>query len=360
MIFQPPTFAPLGSKCYNYAMKSYENVFISSLTTMRIGGIAKHVLEIEDEKDIAEAYKFANTYWYPTYVLSGGANTIGHDEGYDGVILLNRLRGFTDQNGIFTIKAGENWDDIVAYACDNGYTGIEALSKIPGLVGAAPVQNIGAYGQDISEVFKSATAYDTATHRIVILDKKDFQFSYRKSILNTKFRGRFFITSVTLELQKGQMQRPFYNSMERYIEDFGCTDFSPTGIREIVTSIRKDKLPDPKEKASSGSFFKNIYLTPAEKDQAEAKGYPVYKGHDGLKINSAWLIEQCGFKGQLLYGMRVNAKAPLVLINESANSYANLARARAKIASAVYDKFGYWLEQEPNEIINTKDKGAPK
>ena len=341
-------------------MKSYENIFISSLTTMRIGGIARHVLEIENDRDIPEAYGFASAYWYPTYIISGGANTIGRDEGLDGVILLNRLRGFSDNNGEITAMAGENWDNIVDYACEKGYTGIEALSKIPGLIGAAPAQNIGAYGQDISQVLKKATAFDTASGKIVTLENKDFQFSYRKSIMNTTMKGRFFITSVTLELKQGNMQRPFYNSMEKYIEDNGCTDFSPKGIREIVTKIRADKLPDPKEKASSGSFFKNVYLDPIQTEKAEEKGYPVRRGKDGNKINSAWFIEQCGFKGQLLYGMRINPKAPLVLINESAGTYANLARARGMITSTVYDKFGYWLEQEPIEIINTKNRGAAR
>lgn len=341
-------------------MKSYENIFISSLTTMRIGGIARHVLEIENEKDIPEAYGFASAYWYPTYIVSGGANTIGRDEGLDGVILLNRLRGFDDKDGVLTIAAGENWDMIVDYACSKGYTGIEALSRIPGLVGAAPAQNIGAYGQDVSQVLKSATAYDTATNKMVLLSKNDFQFGYRKSIMNTTMKGRFFITSVTLELKKGQMRRPFYGSMEKFIEDNGCTDFSPTGVREIVSAIRKDKLPDPAVKASSGSFFKNVYLDAREAERAEEKGWRVHRGADGNKINSAWLIEQCGFKGQLLYGMRVNAAAPLVLINESAGTYANLARARGQITSTVYDKFGYWLEQEPVEIVNTKNRGAQR
>lgn len=339
-------------------MKSYENIFISSLTTMRIGGTARHVLEIESENDIPEAYKFASAYWYPTYIIGGGANTIGRDEGLDGVILLNRLRGFEEHDGIFTIAAGENWDVVVDYACDKGYTGVEALSRIPGLVGAAPVQNIGAYGQDISGVFKSARVFDTATNNIITLEKKDMQFGYRKSIMNTTMKGRFFVISVTLEMKKGQMERPFYNSVERFIEDYGCTDFSPKGVRQIVSAIRKDKLPDPREKASAGSFFKNVYLDPIEAEKAEEKGYPVHRGKDGNKINSAWFMEQCGFNGQLINGIRVNPLAPLVLINESAKGYADLAKARAVITSTIYDKFGYWLEQEPVEIINTKNRGA--
>ena len=147
------------------------------------------------------------------------------------------------------------------------------------------------------------------------------------------------------------MPRPFYNSIEKYISEQGLTDFSPTGIRKIVSAIRADKLPDPREKASSGSFFKNVYLTDEEAEKAESKGYPVHRGKDGNKINSGWLIEKCGFSGQLLHGMRVNPKASLVLINESAGSYANLAKARSEIIGAVYDKFGYWLEQEPMEIV---------
>lgn len=341
-------------------MKTYDNIFISSLTTMRIGGIARHVFEIESEKDIAEAYKFAAAYWYPTYIIGGGANTIGRDEGLDGVILLNRLRGFNDRDGEFTIMAGENWDNIVDYACEKGFTGIEAMSRIPGLAGASPVQNIGAYGQEVADVFKSARVYDTATNSFITLEKKDFQFAYRKSIMNTTMKGRFFVISITLELKKGQMSRPFYNSVEKFIEDYGCTDFSPKGVRDIITRIRADKLPDPREKASSGSFFKNIYLDPIETERAEEKGWAVHRGRDGNKINAAWLIESCGFKGQLLYGMRVNPAAPLVLINESAGTYANLARARGTITSTVYDKFGYWLEQEPVEIINTKNRGAAR
>jgi len=341
-------------------MKVYENILISSLTTMRIGGPARYVIEIDNTKDIPEAYGFAETYWLPTFVLGGGANTIGHDEGFNGVILLSRLKGFKDEDGLLTIAAGEDWDQIVAYAVSKGYTGIEAMSKIPGLTGAAPVQNIGAYGQDLSQTFVSATAYDTVTRNPVELGPKDLNFSYRRSALNTTATGRYFITSVNLKLQKGQMPRPYYNSIESYINANHITDTSPKSIRDIVTALRADKLPDPRIKPSAGSFFKNVYLDGRAAEQAIEKGYPVHRGRDGNKINSGWLIEQLGFKGRLLHGIRVNDKAALNLINESAGTYDNLAKARAEIVSAVYDKFGYWLEQEPVEIIDTKDKGAPK
>jgi len=359
-------------------MRVNENILISSLTTMRLGGPARYVLEIENPADIPDAYGFAATYHLPTFVLGYGANTLGHDEGFNGVIIINRMKGISiDDQGTSSedrklgqtassvseeevsghqpvrlkIMGGEYWDDVVAYACERGLTGIEALSKIPGLAGAAPVQNIGAYGQEIADTLESIDVYDTASSTFRTLSHDDLNFSYRKSILNTTERNRYFVISITLVLKKGQMPRPFYNSVEKYISDQNLTDFSPQGIRNIVSAIRADKLPDPLNKASSGSFFKNIYLTNEEAEKAEEKGYPVYRGKDGNKINSGWLIEHAGFSGQLIHGIRVSDKASLVLINESAKSYNDLAMARDKIVSKVYDKYGYWLQQEPVEII---------
>lgn len=335
-------------------MKIRENVLISELTTMQIGGPARYVAEIETPQDIDTICRFAETHLFPTFFIGGGANTIGHDEGFSGILIKNVMQGIKDENGLLTIMGGETWDKVVEYACSKGYTGIEALSKIPGSAGAAPVQNIGAYGQDISAVFKSAEVYDTTTKSYKELTASDMKFSYRKSILNTTARGRYFVLWITLQLKPGQMSRPFYNSIESYIDEHHPTDFTPQGIRDIVSVIRADKLPDPAEKPSSGSFFKNIYLDWQEAEKAEERHYPVHRGRDGNKINSGWLIEQAGFKGQLLFGMRVCPTAALVLINESAYRYENLAKARNHIASKVYDMFGYQLEQEPVEIIDPK------
>ena len=358
-------------------MRINENILISSLTTMRLGGPARYVLEVEAPSDIPDAYDFAATYHLPTFVLGYGANTLGHDEGFNGVIIINRMKGIditwagdgaggtpaarsvastvgeTATAGPAQIKimGGEYWDDVVAYACERGLTGIEALSKIPGLAGAAPVQNIGAYGQEIADTLESIEVYDTASGTFRTLTHADLNFSYRKSILNTTERNRYFVISITLVLKKGQMPRPFYNSVEKYISEHNLTDFSPQGIRDIVSAIRADKLPDPLDQASSGSFFKNIYLTDEQAELAESKGYPVYRGKDGNKINSGWLIQHAGFSGQLLHGIRVSDKASLVLINESAKSYNDLAKARDEIVGKVYDMYGYWLEQEPVEIV---------
>lgn len=341
-------------------MRVNENILISSLTTMRIGGPARFVLEIETPHDILDAYGFARTLKMPVYVMGYGANTIGRDEGFNGVIMINRMTGVSEEpieNGIrLKIMGGEYWDNVVEYTAKKGLTGIEALSKIPGLVSAAPVQNIGAYGQEIADTLVSIDAFDTRTDKIVTLTHDDLNFSYRHSILNTTEYGRYFVVSITLELHFGQMQRPFYNSIENYISEHELSDYSPMGMRQIVSAIRAEKLPDPMEKASSGSFFKNIYLDEAQAEEAEGKGYPVHRGADGMKLNSAWLIEQCKLPGKLIHGMRVSKTAPLVLINESANGYHDLALARDEIVNKVYDKFGYWLKQEPMEIINESPK----
>lgn len=343
-------------------MKISENILISSLTTMRLGGPARYVIEVEAKEDVIDAFYFAKQQNLPIFILGYGANTIGHDEGFNGVIIINRMRGITEiqeqqegntQQDSFYIKAmgGEYWDNVVAFACERDLTGIEGLSKIPGLTGAAPVQNIGAYGQQISNVLTEIEVFDSVTETFKVMSNADLQFSYRKSILNSTEKGRYFVISITLKLQKGQMPGPYYTSIERFIAEHNITDLGPQGIRAIVSQIRADKLPDPVEKPSSGSFFKNIYLDNEEADIAENKGYPVYRGKDGNKINSGWLIEQAGFKGKLIHGFRVNEKATLVLINESATSYEDLKKARTEIINKVYDKFGYWLEQEPEEIL---------
>jgi len=321
---------------------------------MRLGGPAKYVLEVEKPEEVADAYGFAEQYNLPTFALGYGANTIGHDEGFNGVIIINRMQGIsesiTEDGVLLKVMGGEYWDNVVEYACNKGLTGIEALSKIPGLAGAAPVQNIGAYGQEIADTLVEIDVYDTTEKSFKTLKKAELEFSYRKSILNSTAKGRYFVISITLLLRSGEMQQPFYKSLEKFLDDNGITDFSPKNIRAAVSAIRADKLPDPMEIASAGSFFKNVYVSDEDADKYESKGYPVYRGKDGNKINSGWLIEQAGLKGQIFHGFKVSEKAALVLINESATSYEDLEKARSEITGKVYDKFGFWLEQEPVEI----------
>lgn len=289
-------------------MKMRENVMISELTTMRIGGPAHFVVETEQVEDLREALAFAKRRNLPIWVMGEGANTIGRDEGFAGVVILNKMQGVeivAEDAETMALRgmAGENWDCFVELTTARGLSGIETLSKIPGSLGAAPVQNIGAYGRDIAQVIESVEALDITTFEIVTMQKSEMNFGYRSTRFNNgPDVGRFIIISVTVRLSKHKtLSPPFYASLQRYIDEHNVTDFSPQNIRQIVSTIREEKLPDPQFIASSGSFFKNIYLDKKEADDAERKGIPIWRNTDGSgKINSGWLIEQCGLKGKNL------------------------------------------------------------
>ena len=243
--------------------------------------------------------------------------------------------------------SGEILDDFVRYSTKYGWSGIECLSAVPGTVGAAPVQNVGAYGQDIAQTLVNVDAYDTKTEKFVTLDAKKLDLGYRHSIFNSGDEiGRYFITKITVALEKKELKPPFYNSLQKYLDDNNIDEYTPENIRKAVHAVRT-KLPNPEFIASSGSFFKNVYLDPEESIKAEKKGIPVW---DGGKVPSGWLLENAGLKGKLIHGMRVWETASLVLVNESAKSYSDLDAARKEIIKTVKDKFGYTLEQEPMEL----------
>ena len=340
-------------------MKIRENIAIAELTTMRLGGAARYVIDIEEDKDLAEAYKFAREQNLPTYILGGGSNVIGRDGGFNGVVLVNKLRGIyvidSDEQSLrLCAKSGELLDDLVEYSVklwngeSYGYSGIEALSKIPGTVGAMPVQNVGAYGQETKQVLHAVCVYDYQDNCFKHMLADELGLSYRYSVFNSEDGvGRYFISSVTLELNKTWLQPPFYTSLQTYLDEREITNFTPQVIRDAVAEIRASKLPDPAKEASAGSFFKNVYLDKAKATEAAARGIPVWEGG---KIPSGWLIENAGLKGKEFYGMRVSDKAALVLINDHATSYADLAKARQAVVDAVETKFGYRLEQEPMEL----------
>ena len=337
-------------------MKIRENVPIAELTTMRLGGPARYVIEVTTPEEVPEAFNFATEKGLPVWVMGGGANTIGRDEGFDGVVILNRLKGIeivdeNDETLLLKGMGGEIWDDFVQVAAEKGYSGIEAMAAIPGTLGAAPVQNIGAYGQELSDVIESVDVYDAKEKKFATLKLADLDMSYRKSIFNQpENKGRYFIVSVTVRLKKDELRSPFYTSLQRYVDENGETDFSPKNIAKMVRAVRAGKLPDPKQEASAGSFFKNVYLADEDVDEAKARGIEVWQENGKNIINSGWLIEQAGLKGKTLSGMRVSDKAALVLINDSAKSYADLAEARAEIRRVVKDKFGFDLMQEPVEV----------
>lgn len=339
-------------------MDIHTDVTLQNLTTMKLGGPAKLFAEVRTAGELSALYKEAKARNLAVYIIGGGSNSIAHDEGYNGLVIRIRIPGFevtedTLNNTTIKLGAGENWDEVVKRTVEMRLSGIETMSGVPGYVGAAPVQNIGAYGQEISETLVSLEAYDTQESTHVTLQNEDCGFSYRHSIFRGEAEGRYIITSVTLRLSKNLPSPPFYEGLQTYLDEHNITHFTHQAVRDAVLAIREHKLPDPAKKPNSGSFFKNAIVEPWQ--QADIlKKYPDLKSFvmaDGnFKIPTGWLIETAGFKGQLLHGIRVHDKNCLVLINESATSYHDLAAAREEIIQKVRDLFGITIEQEPLEI----------
>jgi len=339
-------------------MDIHTDVPLKTLTTMKLGGPARFFAEVHTVQELHDLYENAQSKQIPIFILGGGSNVLAHDEGYPGLVIRMKIPGFdviADDLNTTTIKvgAGELWDAVVARTVDMRLSGIEALSAIPGTAGAAPVQNIGAYGQEVADTLVSLEAYDTQTKAIVTLQNADCDFAYRHSIFRSSQQGRYIITSITLKLSKNLPAPPFYDSLQAYFDQHAISVFAQQTVRDAVIAIRADKLPDPNLQPNTGSFFKNAIIESWQLDELKAafptiKTYPMGDGR--IKVPTGWLIETAGLKGQLLHGMRVNDKNALVLINESATSYSDLAAAREEIIGKVRDTFRIQIEQEPLEI----------
>lgn len=346
---------------YTKIMNLFHGVTLADFSTMRLGGPAAHLAEIHDRNELQEALAWASTQNLPVIMIGGGSNIFWRDEGFPGLVLVNKIMGYDlfeedEQNVYVTIGAGENWDSIVARTVEAGLTGIEALSLVPGSSGATPIQNVGAYGQEISQTLTTLEAYDLQAKSLVNLAGMDCGFGYRTSRFKATDRGRFFITSITLHLTRGTLQPPFYPALQQYLTDNHVTEITPQAIRQAVIAIRSAKLPDPASVANNGSFFANPVISQGQLVQIQADSgltVPHWPTQEGLiKIAAAWLVEQAGFKDfhDPETGMATWPTQSLVLVNEGAHSTADLLKFKQKIVDAVQAKFGVTLEQEP-EIL---------
>ncbi len=325
---------------------------------MRLGGPARFMVDVHTSDELKAVVANARSKNIPLFVLGGGSNVIARDEGYNGLIIRMRIPGFevvSDDASSTTLKigGGEDWDATVKRTVDLRLSGIEAMSAIPGTVGASPVQNIGAYGQEIADTLQSLEALDVTTGQIVTLSNQDCGFSYRHSIFRGDAKGRYIIINITLKLWKSLPQPPFYDSLQSYFDTHNISIFTHQIVRDSVIAIRAEKLPDPRDVANTGSFFKNAIVDNWRLDELRQQ-HPDIKTYDmgdgTFKVPSGWLIEKVGAKGRLYHGMRVYDKNALVLINESATGYADLAAARDEIVGKVRDTFRILIEQEPLEI----------
>ena len=338
-------------------MKIHTNIPLKNFTTMKIGGNARFMTEARTPEEVATVYRNAKNHSLPIFILGGGSNVIAKDEGYNGIIIRMRIPGFEIiaddiNNTTIRVGAGEEWDSVVKRTVDMCLSGIEAMSAIPGTAGAGPVQNMGAYGQEIADNLQSVDAYDNQTDSFITLTNAECGFSYRNSIFRSNIT-RYVITSITLKLSKNQPQPPFYDTLQKYFDEHNIKIFTQDIVRNSVIEIRKNKLPDPAVLPNSGSFFKNSMVENWQLNDLKLidPNIPLYDmGNGKFKVPSGWLIEKAGLKGELVHGMRVYDKNALVLINESATSYKDLAIARDEIIGKVRDKFRIQIEQEPLEI----------
>ena len=334
------------------------NISLKQYTTMKLGGEARYMATADSASDVVSLYRNARKENLPIFVLGGGSNVITHDEVFEGIVLLNKIKGFeviseTDETTDVKIGAGEVWDEVVEKAIELGLQGIEAMSGIPGTAGAAPVQNVGAYGQEIADTLISLEAYDSKTDTIVTISAYECDFSYRNSIFRDKEKGRYCILSITLRLNKIEPRPPYYASLQKYIDENDIREVNLSVIRVAVLNIRSEKLPDPAELPSAGSFFKNALVEKwkLEELQREYSDIPNYAMSDGrYKIPTGWLIDKAGLRGYRSHGMRVYEKNALVLVNDSATGYDDLAAIREEIVQIIFDKFGIKIEQEPLEL----------
>lgn len=339
-------------------MDVHTNIPLKNYTTMKVGGSARFMTDVHTPDEVALAVNNAREQGLKVYVLGGGSNSIARDGVFDGIVIRPRIMGITEVENapgykIFRVGAGENWDSFVSMTVDHRLSGIEALSAIPGTVGASPVQNIGAYGQDVSETIVEVTAYDSETKQHVTLQNEDCVFSYRDSIFRNSEKGRYVIEYVTFKLSKDPPTPPYYKAVEDYFAANNMSIITPSELRKAVMAIRADKLPDPAITPNAGSFFKNAVIDNWQYQEL-IKQYPDMPSYDmpddQHKIPSGWLIEQVGMKGQTIDGITVHEKNAVVLKNTGATTYSELESARDAVAGAVRDTFRIQIHQEPLEI----------
>ncbi len=335
-------------------MEFREQVPLAPYTTFKIGGPARWFAEAATEEEILEGVDFARTRNLPLFILGGGSNLLVSDEGFSGLVLRIALKGIDQQEGIFHVAAGEDWDGFVAHAVARNYAGIECLAGIPGTVGGTPVQNVGAYGQEVAETIAGVRVLDLARLEFRELSPADCGFAYRRSIFNSTEREKYIVTRVDYKLQKGDAPKLSYADLKRHFQDSPAPSLEE--VSHAVRAIRHRKgmlivAGDP-DCQSAGSFFKNPVI-PAE-HFAQIVGQhsgtvPHYPAPDGeVKLPAAWLVEKAGFpKGYVLGAAGISSRHTLALINRGDARAADILALRDKIVIAVQAKFGIHLEPEP-------------
>ncbi len=339
----------------------HENVPLAPLTTIGIGGPARFFLRAESVDDVREGLDWAREQGRAVFILGGGSNLLIADEGFDGLVIHIDMHGITveseDEFAMVKVCAGEPWDSFVAFAVAHGYAGVECLSGIPGLTGATPIQNVGAYGQDVSETIARVEALDRTTGRVTWFTNDECRFGYRSSLFKNVERERYVVLSVTFRLKRGGSATIKYPELQKYIDDRGIGIDDLAGVRDAVIAIRKRKgmvldKRDP-DTRSDGSFFMNPILT-SEQYAAfaeRAPDAPHFPAGDEVKLSAAWLIEHAGFHKGFIHGnVGLSTKHSLAVINRGGGTAREVRELVEMIQGSVRDKFGIEIHPEPNFI----------
>ncbi len=343
-------------------MKIETNYNLSKLNTFGILAYAKFFAEISSEADLKELFNISEFKNNRKFFLGGGSNIL-FTKDFDGLIILNKLEGIEilkedSKNVWLKSMGGEMWHNLVIFSVEHGLWGIENLAFIPGTVGAAPVQNIGAYGVELKDILENIEAFDVQTGEKKIFNKEECRFGYRDSIFKNELKGRYFITAIVLKLSKIENKNINYKILQDYLEKNKIEVKNSKDISDAVTAIRKSKLPNPAIIPNAGSFFKNIFIKETEFKELQKKypDMPFFEEDKLIKIPAGWLIERCGpadgisWKGYRLGNVGVHDKQALVLVNYGRAKGEEVLNLANKIITNVREKFSLELVPEVNLI----------
>ena len=333
-----------------------ENASLRDRNTLRVDARAAWLAEVHDASAIPDLLSHPALHGKPLLLLGEGSNVLFTGD-YGGAIVTMATRGVEvlDDDGTFArirVAAGEHWDDFVRWTLGEGHPGLENLILIPGSVGAAPMQNIGAYGVEAGEFIESVEAFDLHEHRFVQFDTAHCEFGYRDSVFK-RHPDRWLITAVTFRLPHAWTPRIDYAGVQDELKRMGIERPAPIHVADAVVSLRTRKLPDPKQIGNAGSFFKNPLVPAAQAEtlRAEHPQLPCWPAPNGLsKLSAAWLIETSGFKGAREGDAGISNRHALVLVNHGHASGAQLWALAQRVREGVYARFGVMLEPEPRVI----------
>ncbi|MDI3496218.1 MAG: UDP-N-acetylmuramate dehydrogenase [Patescibacteria group bacterium] len=335
--------------------KVERNKDITNFTTIKVPVRAQYFAVLKEKADVYSAISFAQQKNLTIYILGGGSNLV-FTKKIKGLVVKNEIKGIdilkkTKTKVVIRANSGENWSHFVSYTINHGFYGLENLFLIYGTVGAAPVQNIGAYGVELKDVFLSLTAIDLQTGKEKEFSSKACHFAYRDSVFKNKYKGRYFITDVTVQLDLKPHYKLDYGPIKMKLEEQGICKPTLKQMIAIISEIRNSKLPNPHLIPNAGSFFKNPEVTPGvyKKLQKKYPDLPAFKLNKKVKIPAGWLIEKAGFKGKKFGPVAMYEKQALILTNQGGSARQVLALVK-RVKKKVKLLFGLDLEEEVNII----------